>query len=231
MKRLLLVAIAASLVGACHWHSREWLAKQAAPDKSPTRVVPDTQPIVKQEGEPAAPAPAKPQKLHAWSRASAAEPMSRTSIFTSDGRMVGRFLMSNDVDLGFARMAYTTTTNEDVKAFARRMLTDHTQIVASLRALSTDHDITPSEDDAARDIRDLSTLQRDSLHALSGHAFDSTYVAMELDRHQAMLSMIDDVLLPRARSSDLRETLASSRPIIAAHVAHAEQLQAALAKR
>lgn len=229
MKRLLLLAIAASLVGACHFHTREWLAKQAAPDKSTSKVVPDTQPVVKQEGEPAT--PAKPQKLHAWSRASAAEPMSRTTVFTSDGRMVGRFLMSNDVDLSFARMAYTTTSNEDVKAFAKRMLTDHTQIVASLRALSTDHDITPSEDDAARDIRDLSTLQRDSLHALTGRAFDSTYVAMELDRHQAMLSMIDDVLLPRARSADLRETLASSRPIIAAHVAHAEQLQAALAKR
>jgi len=228
MKRLLLLAIAASLVGACHFHSREWLAKQAAPDKSPTRVVPDTQPIVRQE---AAAAPVKSQKLHAWSRASAAEPMGRTSIFTSDSRMVGRFLMSNDVDLGFARMAYTTTTNEDVKAFARRMLTDHTQIVASIRALSADHDIIPAEDDAARDLRDLSTLQRDSLHALTGRAFDSTYVAMELDRHRAMLSMIDDVLLPRARSADRRETLASSRPIIAAHVAHAEQLEAAFARR
>ncbi|HEY2855401.1 MAG TPA: DUF4142 domain-containing protein [Gemmatimonadaceae bacterium] len=230
MKRLLLLAIAASLVGACHFHSREWLAKQAAPDKSPARIVPDTQPIVRQEGEAAA-APAKSQKLHAWSRASAAEPMSRTSVFTSDARMVGRFLMSNDVDLGFARMAYTTTTNEDVKAFARRMLTDHTQIVASIRALSADHDIIPAEDDAARDLRDLSTLQRDSLHALTGRVFDSTYVAMELDRHRAMLSMIDDVLLPRARSADLRETLASSRPIIAAHVAHAEQLEAAFARR
>lgn len=229
MKRLLLLAIAASLVGACHWHSREWLAKQAAPDRSPTKVVPDTQPIVKQEGEAAT--PAKSQKLHAWSRASAAEPMSRTSLFTSDGRMVGRFLMSNDVDLSFARIAYASATSEEVKAFALRMLTDHTQIVASLRALSSDHDITPTEDDAARDLRDLSTLQRDSLRALTGRAFDSTYVAMELDRHRAMLSMIDDVLLPRARSADLRETLASSRPIIAAHVAHAEQLEATLAKR
>jgi hypothetical protein len=43
--------------------------------------------------------------------------------------------------------------------------------------------------------------------------------------------MIDDVLLPRARSSELRELLASTRPIIAAHIAHAEQLEAALSKR
>ena len=230
MKRLLIIAIAASLVGACHWHSREWLAKQAAPDKSPTKVIPDTQPIVKQEGDPAA-APAKPQKLHAWSRASAAEPMGRTSMFTNDGRMIGRYLMSNDVDLSFAKIAYANAGSEEVKAFALRMLTDHTQIVASIRAGASDKDIAPAEDDAARDLRDLSTLQRDSLRALSGRTFDSTYVAMELERHRAILSMIDDVLLPRARTAEVREMLASSRPIIAAHIAHAEQLEAGLARR
>jgi hypothetical protein len=39
------------------------------------------------------------------------------------------------------------------------------------------------------------------------------------------------VLLPRARSAELREMLASTRPIIAAHVAHAEQLLAAMERR
>jgi putative membrane protein len=145
--------------------------------------------------------------------------------------MIGRYLMSNDVDLSFARIAYTHAESEEVKAFALRMLTDHTQIVASIRAVSADKDIAPAEDDAARDLRDLSTLQRDSLRALTGRSFDSTYVAMELDRHHAILSMIDDVLLPRARNAEVREMLASSRPIIAAHIAHAEQLQATLARR
>ena len=155
----------------------------------------------------------------------------RSTFFTSDGRTIGRFLMANDVDLSFARVAYTNSGSEEVKAFARRMLTDHTQIIATMRALSADEDIAPSDDDAGRDLRDLSTLQRDTLRALTGRAFDETYVAMELERHRAILSMIDDVLLPRARSSELRELLASTRPIIAAHIAHAEQLEATLSKR
>ena len=157
--------------------------------------------------------------------------MGRSSMAASDGRAVGMFLMANDVNLSFAKVAYAGASSDDVKSFARRMLTDHTQIVATIRALIADQDVSPSDDSAGEDLRDLSTLQRDSLRALTGHVFDSTYVAMELDRHRAMLSMIDDVLLPRARSAELREMLASSRPIIAAHVAHAEQLQASLAKR
>ena len=164
-------------------------------------------------------------------RASATSPMGRSSMGSSDGRTIGMFLMANDVNLSFAKVAYANASSDDVKSFARRILTDHTQIVATIRALIADQDVTPSDDDAGEDLRDLSTLQRDSLRALTGHAFDSTYVAMELDRHRAMLSMIDDVLLPRARSAELREMLVATRPIIAAHVAHAEQLQASLAKR
>jgi putative membrane protein len=157
--------------------------------------------------------------------------MSASSMGSSDGRSVGIFLMANDVNLSFAKIAYGAATNDDVKGFARRVLTDHTQIIATIRSLVADQDMSPSDDNASRDLRDMSTLERDSLRALTGRAFDSTYVAMELERHRAMLAMIDDELLPRARSAELREMLASTRPIIAAHLAHAEQLQTTLAKR
>jgi putative membrane protein len=223
MKRLLSAAIAILTLGACHFHSRAWIA-QHADDKTPTRVVPDTQPVVRQEGE------AKPNSERE-THSAATKPMTRASIAASDGRTIGMFLMTNDVNLSFAKIAYAGGASEDVKSFARRMLTDHTQIVATIRALIADQDFSPSDDDAARDLRDFSTVQRDSLRALSGRAFDSSYVSMELERHRAMLTMIDDVLLPRARSAELREMLASTRPIIAAHVAHGEQLLASFAKR
>jgi putative membrane protein len=232
MKRPFVAALVAFFLGACHFHSRSWVA-QHANDKAPKPVVADTQPVVRQAGEPT-PAEAEHQpahKLRAWDRASSSAPMTRSTFFTSDGRTIGRFMMANDVDLSFARVAYMNSGSEEVKAFARRMLTDHTQIIATMRALSADEDIAPSDDDAGKDLRDLSTLQRDTLRALTGRAFDETYVGMELERHRAILSMIDDVLLPRARSSELRELLASTRPIIAAHIAHAEQLSATLSKR
>ena len=235
MKRLLTAAVAASVLGACHFHSRAWVA-QHANDKAPAKVVADTQPVVSQAGEPARKPVREPVRepvleTDPSSPSTASQQMTRSSIFTSDGRTVGRFLMANDVVLSFAKIAYANSGSEEVKGFARRMLTDHTQLIATMRALSAEQEISPSDDGGSRDLRDFSTLQRDSLRALDGRAFDNAYVAMELDRHRAMLSMIDDVLLPRAHSGELRELLASARPIIAAHVAHAEQLQATLARR
>lgn len=223
--RLALCAVTASLLGACHWHSRAWLEahnKDIAPDVSAHA---DTQPVVRQSGDPVEPAPAPGGKESKAAKAA------RALAAANDGRTAGMFLMENDVELSFARIAFANTSNEDVKVFARRMLTDHTQMIAGTRAMLSAQDLDPADDMAARDLRDASTLQRDSLRALTGRAFDSTYVAMELQRHREMLSIIDDVLLPRARNAQLRDLIASMRPIVSAHIAHAQQLRATLDKR
>jgi len=223
--RLAAVAISASLVGACHFHSRAWLAAQQKGSRPEveTPAHADTQPVVRQSGEPAAPVSSRKQRKAAQA--------ARALAAANDGRTAGMFLMENDIELSFAQIAYLNASSDDVKVYARRMLNDHTQMVDSTRALIAAQDLDPADDITARDLRDASTLERDSLRALTGRAFDSTYVALELQRHRDMLSIIDDVLLPRARNAQLRDMLASMRPIVAAHVAHAQQLRATLAKR
>jgi putative membrane protein len=224
--RLTAFAICAAFVGACHFHSRAWLDahnKDIAPDVSAHA---DTQPIVRQTGEPvaavSAPAPS--------GKESKAIKAARELAAANDGRTVGMFLMENDIELSFARIAFTNASSDEVKAFARRMVTDHTQMIAGTHTMAAAADLDPADDMSARDLRDASTLQRDSLRALTGHLFDSTYVEMELQRHREMLSIIDDVLLPRARNAQLRDMLALMRPIVSAHIAHAQQLRASLAK-
>ena len=224
--RLAAALLSVSLFGACHWYSRTWLEahnKDIAP-RDPTAHA-DTQPVVRQSGEPVAPTPAGDAKESRSARAA------RELAAANDGRTAGMFLMANDIELSFAKIAYAKASSDEVKVFARRMLTDHTQMIEGTRAVLASQSFEPSDDQAGRDLRDLATLQRDSLRAITGRAFDSTYVAMELQRHQEMLSIIDDVLLPRARNDQLRDLLASMRPIVSAHIAHAQQLRATLARR
>ena len=149
----------------------------------------------------------------------------------SDNHMLGMFLMSNDIDLTFAKLAHNRSTNAEVKAFAKRMITDHTQMIATLRTLIEEHDIVPTDNMLGRDLRDLASIQRDSLAAREGVKFDRAYVAWEIENHRELLSMIDDVLLPRADAGPLREMVASMRPIVSAHLAHAEQMASAIGIR
>jgi putative membrane protein len=219
------LAISASFAGACHWHSGAWAVDRPKEAPIDAAAHADTQPVVKPSGEPVAALSSSGGKDSKAARAA------RELAAANDGKTVGMFLMANDIELSFAKIAYQKASSDEVKVFARRMLTDHTQMVAGTRALVAAQDLEPRDDVASRDLRDISTLQRDSLSALAGRAFDSTYVAMELERHRELLSIIDDVLLPRARNDQLRDMIASMRPIVAAHIAHAQQLRATLSKR
>jgi putative membrane protein len=90
-------------------------------------------------------------------------------------------------------------------------------------------DLTPREDEISRLLRDQSATNRDSLRALTGRQFDSAYVANEVRFHQEVLIAIDRVFLPSAQRPGLRDYVAALRPVISAHLAHAELLQTTLA--
>jgi putative membrane protein len=144
---------------------------------------------------------------------------------SGDGSALGLYLMSNDVAVSYSKLAYTTSDNPDIKAFARRMLNDHGQMLAAARALVTDGEIEPSDNRLALALRGASVEQRDSLRALTGQAFDNAYIANEIAYHTRLLSMLDEELLAHARNDQLRELIETMRPVISAHLAHAEQLR------
>ncbi len=66
---------------------------------------------------------------------------------------------------------------------------------------------------------------RESLTSKTGEAFDRAYIANEVEYHAAVLSALDDLLIPGARNEELRQALLGVRPAIEAHLRHAEQLQ------
>jgi len=149
-----------------------------------------------------------------------------------DANMIGLFLMSHDISLSYAKLAYQRAEEDAVQAFAKRVITDHTQLISSMRALVAEHtEIVPTDNMLGRDLRDRATMKRDSLADLTGTAFDRAYIATEVAQHRLMLALLDEVLLDRARDDDLRDLLGSTRPVLQAHLAHAQQLQTALAKR
>jgi putative membrane protein len=150
---------------------------------------------------------------------------------SSDDHLVAIMLATDNADLSYARMAYTRASTREVKAFAQRMINDHSQSVALVNEIVARNDISPKDNLVSRDLRDEATGQRETMRPLTGLAFDSAYVANEVAYHRRLISMIDDVLLPRLDDGELRQQLTTMRPVLVAHLAHAEQLQATLAHR
>jgi predicted outer membrane protein len=65
------------------------------------------------------------------------------------------------------------------------------------------------------------------LSNLSGDVLDKTYVAHEVKAHEAMLSAIDNQLLPAAKSDGVRRGLLQLRSEATAHLAQARDVQRA----
>ena len=149
----------------------------------------------------------------------------------NDDHLVAIMLSTDNVDLSFARMGYSRASAREVKAFAQRMINDHSQAVALVNEIVSRHDISPKDNLMSRNLRDEATTQRELLRPLTGRAFDSAYVANEVAYHRHLLTIIDDVLLPRLEEGELRQQLVTMRPVLSAHLAHAEQLQATLEQR
>lgn len=146
----------------------------------------------------------------------------------SEANVVAIILAANNANLSYARLASERARHPDVLAFAERMSTDHTLLNAVVVQLASSLDIAPQDDATSIGLRDASTTARDALRGLRGRAFESTYIANEVQFHKNLLVTIDDVLVPSVRRPELRQYLTNLRPAVSAHLAHAEQVRASL---
>lgn len=149
----------------------------------------------------------------------------------TDGNVVAIILAANNTDLAYARLVPSRSTNADVAAFARRMTTDHTILNARVNEIASLNRINAEDNEVSLDFRDNSATRRDALRDLTGARFDSAYAANEITYHTELLGAIDKVLAPQARNAELREFVNNLKPAVSAHLAHAEQMRAGLAKK
>lgn len=171
----------------------------------------------------------RPPALPAPSEATS--PITPQSARVSASNVAAIILAANNTDLSYARLVPARSNNAEVRAFAQRMLTDHTLLNARVNDIAARARLTAEDNALSLDFRDHSAARRDVLRELAGARFDSTYIANEIQYHQEFLAAINDILLPSTAPGQLRDFVASLMPAVSAHLAHAEQLRATLASR
>src|SRR5512140_3520547 len=146
----------------------------------------------------------------------------------TDGNVAAMFLAANNTDISYAQVALTPghASTAPVQAFATRMLNDHGGLNQATTDLLARTNIVVEDNIPSLDLRDESAAKRDTLRELSGAKFDSAYMANEVRYHTKLLAILDSVLIPAARNPDLKSLLTGVRPAVAAHLEHAQRVQA-----
>ena len=145
-----------------------------------------------------------------------------------DAEIAAIVVAANRIDVRYGEIAKERAVDERVKQFAQTMITDHNAVNQSAAELVGRLGVTPRENDVSRSLESGADATRASLMQKSGAAFDLAYIENEVAYHSAVLSAIDDLLIPSAQNAELKQTLVSVRPAIEAHLRHAESLKRSL---
>ena len=160
--------------------------------------------------------------------AGAGESAAAAGATLNDAQIAHVAVTANAIDSAAGVMAQEKGQSQEVKDFAKTMVTDHAGVNKQAVALATRLNVTPEDNDVSRQLNAGADQAADSLRALSGAAFDRAYIAREVGFHQAVLDALDKTLIPGAQNGELKKLLQDVRPAIAAHLDRARSIQGSL---
>ena len=149
----------------------------------------------------------------------------------NDAQIASIVVTANQVDIDAGKLAQSRASNADVKAFAERMVVDHTGVNKSATDLAAKLKVTPEDNPTSQSLKSGGEKNLASLKTLQGAAFDKAYVDHEVAYHAQVLDAVDKVLIPSASNAELKALLVKVRPAFVAHLEHAKHLQATLNKK
>jgi putative membrane protein len=148
----------------------------------------------------------------------------------SDAQIAAIVVTANQVDIDAGKLAESKSANKEVKAFAQRMVTDHTGVNKAATELVTKLKVKPEQNATSNSLKAGGEDTIKKLKGLSGSAFDKAYVDNEVTYHQSVLDAVDKTLIPSAKNEELKALLVKVRPAFVAHLEHAKHLQSSLKK-
>ncbi|MGI4843797.1 MAG: DUF4142 domain-containing protein [Janthinobacterium lividum] len=158
--------------------------------------------------------------------AAAAAPASTASkLDRSDRKVLEMMAESNIAEINAGKLALTKASNPEVKAYAQRMVDEHSKSLAEVQTLARAKGVElPKESNVKHKAKES------MLAALSGDIFDRTYVKQSGRRdHRVTHEHLRDNM-DKIKDPDIKALAMKMRPIVEQHLLAAEELIAKTAR-
>jgi putative membrane protein len=157
-------------------------------------------------------------------------PVAASGQAIDDAQIAAVVVTANQVDIDAGQFAHARSTNDQVKAFAQLMVTDHTGVNKAATELVTRLKVNPQASPTSEALKSGGEKNLAHLKTLKGAAFDRAYIDHELTYHQQVIDALDTVLIPGATNAELKALLIKVRPAFIAHRDHAKSLQSTMSE-
>jgi len=128
-----------------------------------------------------------------------------------DKKFLTMAAQSDQNEIALSKLAEQKATNPAVKAFAEKMVTEHTKLSASMKPFADEWGLTPPtgpDEDAQKEL--------DKLNGLSGADFDKEYIdQMVTDHTKALRAFTSEV--KDTKDAKFRAVVLQGKTVVAAH--------------
>ncbi len=157
-------------------------------------------------------------------------PASAQSQKLTDPEIASVAVTANQIDISYAKIAISKSKNAQVIELAKTMEKDHQAVIDQAVALVTKLGVTPKDNATSKSLMAGADKTKSMLNSKSGKVFDKAYVDNEVAYHAAVISTLENVLIPEATNKELQNLLKSAVPLFKAHLEHAKMVQKSLTK-
>ena len=137
----------------------------------------------------------------------------------TDKQFLSTAAQSDINEIKLSQLAETKATNPQVKAFAKKMVTDHNRLEAEMKPFATQWQVTPP---SGPDSEHQSIY--DKLNGLSGAEFDKAYMdAMVEDHHKALDAFTNEA--NTTTDAKFKKVVEKGKSVVATHSSMADDLK------
>ncbi|TIT75364.1 MAG: DUF4142 domain-containing protein [Mesorhizobium sp.] len=133
---------------------------------------------------------------------------------------------ANEFEIQSSKLAGEKSASDDVKAFARQMIADHTKAGEDFKAALSQGQTTASIKPAGPALQPEEQHLLGELKNASGKDFDQKYIRMQLDAHKDAVALFSTY----AKSGDdpaMKEFAKKELPVLKTHEKHVKELAVA----
>jgi putative membrane protein len=142
----------------------------------------------------------------------------------NDAQIAAIVVAANEIDIDGGKLAESKSHNAEVKAFAHRMIAEHTDVNKQATDLVTKLKITPEETTISKAMRSDAKRNLERLKKLTGKDFDKLYISDEVAFHKQVIDTVDTKLLPNVKNDELKALLVKVKPALVSHRDQADKL-------
>jgi putative membrane protein len=145
----------------------------------------------------------------------------------SDAQIVRVVSVIDTGEIEQAQIALPRLQDTDARAYAQRMIDEHTATETRLTTLTEQKNITPADSALARQLKQNGEAKAQVLRdpEIAADEYDAKYLDTQIVMHRSALDVIDRQLVPQVKDKDLAAFLADTRAHVQTHLKEAQQLR------